>query len=150
MPLGFLGQHTAASAVALGQDERKLIAFLTKLTQEKTDVDDPDYHVALKVNLSFQRSKIDTAAEVFVTTDPSAPHVNVSEEDIRRTYPWDYKELTRRLASRYIDFKVTQKYHEIRKPLMTNPVYMKSRYLDPGNPNSSRKDFYRSAYFADI
>lgn len=142
MPLGFLSQNTTASAVALGQDERKLIAFLTKLTQDNTDADDPDYHVALKVNLSFQRSKIDTAAEVFVTTDPSAPHVNVSEEDIRKTYPWDYRELTRRLSNRYIDFKQTQKYHDIRKPLMTNPVYVKSRYLDPGNPKSPKKDFY--------
>jgi len=85
MPLGFLSQRTAVGTVALGQDERRLIAFLTKLTQENTDADDPDYHVALKVNLSFQRSKIDTAAEVFVTTDASATHVNVSEEDIRKT-----------------------------------------------------------------
>jgi hypothetical protein len=142
MPLGFLSQQTSATALSLGQDERKLIAYLAKLAQDGTAAPDPEYHVALNVNLSFQRSKLDAAAGVFVTSDPAAPHVNVTEEDIRKSYPWDYDELTRRLAKRYIDFKANQKYHTLRKPLLTNAVYVKSRYLDPGNPRSAKKDFY--------
>jgi hypothetical protein len=141
MPIGFLGQ-TSATLISVTSDERKLVAFLTKLTQENIDAADPDYHVALKVNLSFQRSKIDPTAEVFITTDPSAPHVNISEEDIRKTYPWDYNELTKRLSKKYIDFKPDSKYHEIRKSLLTDPRYIKTRVLDPGNPKSSKKNFY--------
>ena len=86
MPLGFLSQQTSAIALALNHDEKNLIAFLTTLAQQGATGDVPDYHVSLNVNLSFQRSRVDAAA-VFVTTDPSAPRVSVSEEDIRRTYP---------------------------------------------------------------
>jgi hypothetical protein len=68
--------------------------------------------------------------------------MNLSEEDIRKQYPWDYGTLTEKLKNRYIDFKANPKYHELRKKIVTNPQYMKSRYLDPGNPSSSRKDFY--------
>ena len=54
----------------------------------------------------------------------------------------DYGKLTLRLENRYIDFKVNPKYHILRRALAVNPQYMKSRYLDPGNAKSSRKDFY--------
>jgi hypothetical protein len=142
MPLGFLSQQTSATALSLGQDEKKLITYLTKLAQQGTSADDPDYHVALNVNLSFQRSKVDTAAGVFATTDPNAPHVNLTEEDVRKSYPWDYNELTKQLSKRYIDFKANQKYHDIRKPLVVNSEYVKTRFLDIGNPRSAKKDFY--------
>lgn len=66
----------------------------------------------------------------------------LTDEDIRKTYPWDYGNLTKRLTDRYIDFKQNQKYHRIRKVLGADAAYMKSRYLDPGNPKSAKKDFY--------
>lgn len=141
MPIGFVGP-SSATGLSVTSDERKLIAFLTKIAQENVDAPDTDYHVALKVNLSFQRSKINPTAQVFITDDPSAPHVNVSEEDILKAYPWDYKELTTRLSKKYIDFKADSKYHGIRKSLLTDARYVKTRLLDPGNPKSSRKHFY--------
>ena len=74
--------------------------------------------------------------------DPNAVRVNLSEEDIRQQYPWDYATLTAKLKNRYIDFKMTLDYHNLRKKIAANPQYKKTRYLDPGNPKSSRKDFY--------
>ncbi|HUY20603.1 MAG TPA: DUF3644 domain-containing protein [Candidatus Binataceae bacterium] len=142
MPLGFLSQQTPATALVLNHDERSLIAFLASLAQQGALGDDPDYHVSLNVNLSFQRSRVTTATPVFVTADPSAPHVTISEEDIRRDFAWDYSKLTSQLSKRYIDFKLNQKYHDIRKPLIANSAFVKSRFLDPGNPRSAKKDFY--------
>jgi hypothetical protein len=46
------------------------------------------------------------------------------------------------LKKRFIDFKENAKYHVLRKQLAVDPQYMKTRYLDPGNLKSSRKDFY--------
>jgi hypothetical protein len=142
MPLGFLSQPNSSTGIALAHDEKNLIAFLIKLAQEGVGTDDTDFHVSLNVSLSFQRSKVDSAATVFVTNDPGATPVSVSEEDIRKSYPWDYAELTGRLTKRYLDFKANPKYHNIRKPLMGNATIVKSRYLDPGNPKSAKKDFY--------
>ena len=142
MPLGFLAQQASATIVSLSPNERNLVAFLAKLAQEGAKTGDPDYHVSLNVNLSFQRSKIDSAAAVFVSNDPLATHVSISEEDVRKSYPWDYAELSEKLSKRYIDFKLTRKYHGIRKQLLSNTMYVKTRVLDPGTPRSAKNDFY--------
>ncbi len=98
--------------------------------------------MSLAVNLSFTRSSEDAATLVGVTDDPTAPKVHLTEEDIRKAYPWDYADLTNRLKTLYLDFKLNQKFHDVRKPLMQDSRYVKSRYLDPGNPNSAKKNFY--------
>jgi hypothetical protein len=113
--------------------------------REGHDKEVQDYHVSLDVNISFKRTTAAAANAIIVASDPNDPNaVNMSEEDIRNQYPWDYGKLTEKLQNRYIDFKTNPKYHELRKKLATNPQYMKSRYLDLGNPKSSRKDFYKS------
>ena len=147
MPLGFLGVQRPATAVSLGHDENSLIEYLIALSRMGRTATDSDFHVALTVNLSLQRSNPDAAAKVFITSDPNAPNVILTEEDIRKSYPWDYNELTKRLARRYIDFKANRKYHEIRKSLLKDLPLVKTRVLDPGNPKSAKKDFYNPNIF---
>jgi len=143
MPIGFLGTPKA-TALAVSPDEKNLVRYLAGLVRDADKEGGADFHVSLAVNLSFTRSSTDAATEVAITDDPNAPQIRLTEEDIRKTYPWDYGELTRRLKERYIDFKTNQKYHKIRKPLMKDLRFVNSRYLDPGNPRSVKKDFYNS------
>lgn len=150
MPIGFVGAPGAAVAIATSPDEERLIRFLAGLVRESGDDPSKDFHVALEVNLSFKRSAVDAAAVVAVTNDPAAPQVAITEEDIRRLYPWDYRQLTDRLKRRYIDFKENQKFHDIKRPLLTDPRFVKSRYLDPGNPKSPKKDFYNPNVVAEF
>ncbi len=141
MPIGFL-PPAEATAIAVSKHEQNVVNFLAGLmTATQTDT---DYHVSLDVKISFMRTPA-TAATAVVVNDPTNPNaikVNISEEDIRKTYPWDYETLTDKLKGRYIDFKANEKYHGLRKKIVANPQFMKTRYLDPGNPKSSRKDFY--------
>ena len=143
MPIGFVST-SQATALAWSTDEKNLVRYLAELVRDSEENIGTDYHVSLAVNLSFTRSSKDTASILAVTDDPNAPKVQLTEENIRKTYPWDYAELNRRLKKRYIDFKCNVKYHRIRKPLVTDSRFTKSRYLDPGNPNSCKKDFYNS------
>jgi hypothetical protein len=142
MPIGFLPSGTAATGVTVSNDEQNVVNYLAGLMNKAHDNTVPDYHVSLDVNISFKRTSTAAAAAVIVTNDPNALPVMVSEEDIRKQYPWDYAALKQKLKNRYIDFKENPKYHTLRKQLATNPQYMRTRYLDPGNPKSSRKDFY--------
>ena len=142
MPIGFLSAPGTATAVLISSDEQKLVDYLSNLVSNSAVESGADFHVALEVNLSFKRTPTDAVASVRITDDPNAPQVAITEEDIRKRYPWDYEELTKRLRRRYIDFITNQKYHSIRKPLMTDNRYANSRYLDPGNPKSAKKDFY--------
>jgi hypothetical protein len=144
MPIGFVSAPGTATAIPASADEGNLVRYLAEvITASKSD-DDRDFNVALEVNLSFKRAPSDAVAAVAVTTDPNAPKVTLSEEDVRKAYPWDYGELIRRLRKRYSDFKTTAKFHGIRKPVMSDPKYVRTRYLDPANVRSGKKDFYNA------
>jgi Protein of unknown function (DUF3644) len=142
MPIGFLPAASTATGVTISNDEQNVVNYLASLMNKPHDNTAPDYHVSLDVNISFKRTSTAAAAAVIVTNDPNAMPVTISEEDIRRQYPWDYATLNQKMQNRYIDFKENAKYHALRKQLALNPQYMRTRYLDPGNPRSSRKDFY--------
>jgi hypothetical protein len=142
MPIGFVAAPGVATAIPASPDEAKLVRYLAEVIRASRSDEEQDFHVALEVNLSFKRAPADAVAAVAVTTDPSAPKVTLSEEDIRKMYPWDYTELLQRLRSRYSDFKATEKFQSIRRPLMSDTRYVRTRYLDPKKPKSGKKDFY--------
>jgi len=101
------------------------------------------FHVSLELKLSFKRSAATPGAvPVIVSNDADALKVTLSEEDVRQKYPWDYADLTGHLKVRYLDFKENAKYHQNRKKLATEKGLAIMRYLDPGNPKSSKKEFY--------
>jgi hypothetical protein len=149
MPIGFL-PPSAATGIVVSNDERNVVNYLAKLMTDADDDKASDYHVSLDVNISFKRTSVADAAAVIISNDPNAVAVTISEEDIRKQYPWEYAVLVQKLRARYMDFKENDKYHALRKKLATNPRYMKSRYLDPGNPKSSRKDFYNPNIVAEF
>ena len=142
MPLGFIAPPKAAAGVVVTSDEAHLVQYLTGLMQEDNAAPDATYHAALTVQIKMKRSAAEGAAKVVITDDPNATPVFLTEEDFRKNYPWDYAELTKRLQKRYSDFKVTAKYHSLRCALMKDANYCMSRFLDPGNPKSAKKDFY--------
>jgi len=152
MPIGFL-PSAEATAISLSPNEQKVVNYLATLMKDGNAGDVQDYHVSLDVNISFKRTSAAAANAVIVTNDPNDPNavrVNLSEEDIRKQYPWSYADLTYKLKNRYIDFKTNPKFHELRRKLIANPQYKKTRYLDPGNTSGSRKDFYNPNIVAEF
>ncbi len=141
MPIGFL-PATGATGIMISNDERNVVNYLAGLMKDAQDDKPQDYHVSLDVNISFKRTSAAAAAAVIMSNSPDAIQVTLSEEDIRQKYPWDAAALKERLRIRYIDFKENDKYHSLRKKLGADPQFKNTRYLDPGNAKSSRKDFY--------
>jgi len=141
MPIGFVQAPGLATALSFSQDEANLLRYLEEIG---SSVDDSarGYHVALEVNVSMKRSTSDPALSVGITNDPDAPVVQLSEKDIRKAYPWDYGGLVCRCRSRYTDFKCNRKFHDIRTPLKQDERFVRTRFLDPRNPRSAKKDFY--------
>ena len=143
MPIGFLSAQ-AATAVAVGGNEGRLVSYLRNLSaaQNTTTTGAAGFHIALNVNLTFKRSATDAVSTFALTNDPSAPNVFLTEEDIRAKYPWDYKQLLIACGSRYCDFKGSQEFHALRRPLLEDSRYARMRFLDPGNLKSSKKVFH--------
>ncbi|MCA9439943.1 MAG: DUF3644 domain-containing protein [Candidatus Omnitrophica bacterium] len=141
LPLSFIGGTADAAVVSVSPDERNLIKYLQEMGRSHEPTSDP-FYVALRIDVNMQRSKLDSASIVEVSKDPGAVKVTLSEEDIRQRYPWDYGELAKRLNERYSDFKQNNEFHEIKRPLLSDPKLTRTRLLDPGNPKSPKKVFY--------
>ncbi len=146
MPLAFLSGASEISSVVVTAGEKRLIEYLQGLADTETDAKSP-FSVAVSVKIKFERSKLTTASKVQVTKDPDAVRVVLTEEDMRERYPWDYRVLTNRMKARYSDFKENNRYHALRKPLLSDKRYAHSRLLDPSKPKGTRKDFYSPSIF---
>lgn len=144
LPLSFVGENREIEAVVVTRGERRLLNYLQGLAAGEPEAGSP-YAVAIRVQIKFERSKLATASKVQVTNDPDAVKVILTEQDVRERYPWDYKTLGSKCVALYSDFKQDAKFHALRKPLREDARFVHSRYLDPSNPKSGRKDFYSPA-----
>lgn len=142
MPIAFYREFPDATIVNLSSEESNLANYISSLYQDIEADSSEGYAVTLELDVTLKRSDLPTATRLTVGNDPDAVPVILKEEDIRKHYPWDYRQLTEKLRARYSDFSQNQKYHDIRKMIQGDKRYIKARYLDPENPRSSKKDFY--------
>jgi len=144
MPLSFVAPPSDTEAVVLNNEERRFVAFLERLTTESRDRAEgvADYSVAVNVDLRFVRSKSDQALRVAIGHELGLPEIRLTEEQVLERYPWTSEDLVVECRHRYSDFKVTQYFYNIRRPLMSNRRYCHVRLLDPDKPSGSKKNFY--------
>lgn len=140
MPIGFFSTPTADGIHASGE-EANLLSYIARLIDEDSQAAADDFHVILEIQVGIRRNS-SGSAQFGITNDPEAPLIQLSEEDIRKTYPWDYSELGRRLRARYSNFVEGPPYHAIRQSLLGDSRYVHTRYLDPARPSSSSRHFY--------
>lgn len=141
IPLAFIDGSKEVDSIVVSPDESKLIEYLQHIAAPSKTSESP-FSIAIRLDIKYEKSCLTSATKVVSSKDPDAFKVSISEEDIRKQYPWDYKELVSRLQKRYCDFKANLNFHKVRKPLMHLEQLVKPRYLDPGNPKSPKKDFY--------
>ena len=149
MPLTFMALPSSMKNSLLNTEESNFLKFMDSIDERNVDPESP-YVVSVNVELRFTRSKSKDAFPVQVTGDPSALPVKLTEEDIRDRHPWDYARLTDRCRQRYGDFKVNQRYHDIRKELETDERFGRLRFLDPGNAKSAKKTFFNPNIMAEL
>ena len=151
-PVHFIPQEIV-SFTGLRSEER-LYYFLRRLSETQED-DREGFLVTAEVRLKFVRSKRrEGALPVRVSqNDPSALPVELTEEQWRERFPWDYKELTKRLRNRYENFKQNKEFYELKKKIELDPSqcrpeacfnrYCRIRFLDTTRPDKSPlKKFY--------
>lgn len=142
MPIAFLKDIPDAKAVPLNIEEKNLLIFIQQLESKVKFKPGDDYSFSLEVELRFKKGGSSSDASVVLANDPAAIPVALDEEQIREKYPWSYEILTNLLQKRYEDFKVNPQYHGIRQSLEGNVKYCKTRFLDPANLKSAKKNFY--------
>jgi hypothetical protein len=141
MPLSFIALPTRAEAIVLNPEEKNFLAYVQQLEPQDEDPASR-YSVTVNIEVKFTRSKAKDAIGIQITNNPNAPAVRITEEQIRERYPWDYDRLTRECRNRYQDFKAVDKYHNLRRKFLSDSRLGFVRYLDPGNPKSSKKSLF--------
>lgn len=149
MPLSFVALPQQMEAVILNHEERKFLAFVESLEPANDDSASP-YSVTVNIDIKFTRSKAKDALGVQITSNPNAPEVRLAEEQVRQQYPWDYARLTKECRKRYSDFKLVEKYHDLRKRLLKDKRFGDLRFLDPGNPKSSKKPLFNPNILSEL
>jgi hypothetical protein len=91
MPIGFVDPPNSSAAVNLSRDESRLIAYLAQLAGHQTPGAKSPFNVALEVNLSFKRAVSAGALAIAITTDPTAPQINLTEDEFKKIYKWTYQ-----------------------------------------------------------
>lgn len=149
MPISFFAIPSSMDSIILNKEERNFIEYVEKIEADQ-DNSSEDFSITVNIDVKFTRSKAKEALGVRVTNNQDATEIRLTEEQIRETYPWDYQRLTKECQERYSDFKVVQKYHDLRKGLLGNEKHCKTRRLDPNNPSSSKKDFYSPGILREL
>ena len=155
MPLAF---HSPSEVVeSLRSDKqpeavRRLLGRIAEAERDNPSDESATFNVTMQVQLKFVRTSSADALPVRITRgDPDAVAVTLTEDDIRKNFPWDYAVLTQCLKSRYTDFVQNKDYHAVRKPLEDEQRFCRVRYLDPSKPSRGpKKKFYSPGILAEF
>jgi len=143
MPLAFLsGLPSGVELISTNREESNVLKFIKTLESDIDDDTTRDFNLSLDLDIRIRRVADATAPTVRISDSPDATPITLREEDIREQYPWDYSILTARLAKRYTNFVLNSEFYSIKAELEKNKKLCRIRFLDPGNPKSSKKKFY--------
>jgi len=145
MPISFFHQSDVESFSVDSAAKENLLKYLKKVEKSYSDDVDPNFSISLILQTRLVKTSADDALEFRPTDDPSAPELQITEEDALKSYPYTYDKVCKILRSRYKNFKQNDEFYAIMRTIKERgEQFCKERRLDPKNPKSICKIFYHS------
>lgn len=142
MPLAYVDGNKLVDT-QFTQEETNFIDFIK---QQLGKTDDSGYKVAMSIDVSFKKGNSFDAIKV-VRSKNGVP-VTLTPENIKNTYPWDYKTVVKECKKRYSNYKQGKTFNSAMKEVKQAPQLCYKRFLDPDNPKSSKKEFYSTSVWS--
>jgi hypothetical protein len=148
-------RHGAKSEPCTSDDLRNFLEREIQRTKEswlngiRQVVEAPEGSKVFILPLNTNES-INNATPIRIVDDINAPILRIDEKDIFAIYPFGYKQLIIALKERYNNFMANSEFHKIRKQLVDNPIYCKTRLLNPNNSNGSKIILYSKNIFEEL
>ena len=101
LPVGFVGESKVLPPNKSDVRQRELLSYLSGLV-ESTDNKDTNYAAILNLDVSIN-PVTGGGGSIGVTSDPKAPHLRLSDDQIVQIYSWTYKDLISECKKRYKD-----------------------------------------------
>lgn len=141
MPLAYVDSKVSAESV-ITDEIAKYLDFVKSKVNE-SDNEDIEYDVAIAIDIQFKKSNTFEDG-LPIKYDANGVAIALSEEDIRKKFPLDYKDITDTASSRYLDFSRNKSFHAHMRTIKANEKLCYTRKLDPKSKNSQKKEFYSS------
>ena len=135
LPIAFAGE---ANLVSLGypKGQKELIETLASISSE-ADPSDTAHSVTLSIDINLNPI-FSGGATVGVTSDPSAPRVQISDAEFVQNFPATYHEIIAECKERYPNFKADARFRSTMKSIKSNRACAHERRLDPRSNQSGR------------
>ena len=119
MPLAYVASNIVSESVLTEETRNYLTLVKSKIAkEEKTD---QNYDIAITIDIDFKKGN--SFDSLGFTYDKDGIKISLTEENIRKRYPWDNAELTDRCKARYSDFVQNKKWNERKKEMKTNTKF---------------------------
>ncbi len=138
MPLAYINEKVIADVEFRGEI-KNFLSYSKKLKIESTS----SYDVLLSIDVQFKKGNSLDAIKV-KTSDNADVTISLSEEDILKKYPWNYKKVAYEAKKRYSDFKQNNTFNKAISEIKNQEKLAIERKLYPDNPNSNNKTYYYS------
>ncbi|MBF1416686.1 DUF3644 domain-containing protein [Prevotella histicola] len=136
MPLAYVEKGTMAKAVLTSEEEN----YAALLQDKLKETEDSSFDIAITIDVQLKKgNSIDGLGMHY---DPNGVAVTLSEEDIRKRYPWTHQDLVDNAKERYTDIKFNSTFYEHLREVKSNSKLYHERKLDPKNSKSPIKPFY--------
>ena len=152
MPMSFFHPNKIEPILVRGCDTTvaNMLEYIASKEREYPSVPENKHNITIAIETKFAKAKKIDAQEVRVSSNPDAPLIRISLDDVKKTHPLDYDKLTNKLKDRYSDFKVNKKYHELRKTLEGSQEFCFHYPLNPMNPEGATKPLFSAKVFEEF
>lgn len=145
MPLAYVDSKIESEAILTEEVKNYLNYLKGKVTQAD---DDKEFDVAIGIDINFK--KANAIESIPMRFDENGVGVHLSEEDVRKKYPFVYKDITTKAKIRYSNFKQGSNFNSLMKRIKLNKKLCYVRLLDPKNPKTTKKPFYSSNVWKEL
>lgn len=146
MPLAYIDSKKIVDSVLSKETENYIDLVKSKISSE--DQTEEEFNIAISIDIDFKKGNSFESIGVYYS--PDGTPITVSEENIKKNYPYDYKVVVKKCKEKYSDFKQDRKFNDIMKGVKQNKKLCHIRKLDTDNPKSLKKEFYSTAIFIEF
>ncbi|WP_165041348.1 DUF3644 domain-containing protein [Dysgonomonas sp. ZJ709] len=148
MPLAYVDARVDAGSILT--DETKNYLNLIKSKIQNQDIADQEFDIAISIDIDFKKGNSFDEKALGFKYDPDGIGIALSEEDIRKKFPWTHADLIDKCKERYSNFKQGVDFNTKMKVIKANEKLHHNRKLDPANKKSQGKPFYSSNIFKEL
>lgn len=153
MPLSFFHDFESIESFSVSLKDKQIRDLLKYISEQEQSIllpQNSDFSVSMKVQTQLFTVKSPNSlpvASYSSPNDPQAVTLNITEEEWKKKFPFDYSSLKEKLKVLYIDFKENQRFRDIMKDIKIMPKMVYHRPLNIMKPEGAKTTYYSTEVF---